>query len=171
MEDLLARHGQVYLRHVELCLFRQDSAYPLPEDGALEHFLWDLRGRVIDVIADIGLESLGEVHYQLLPGQYGPGQTRLQILLMMTQQAFQGLGNEEQSAEEVLEELLCDSWAGIQRVSCLHPVWLTSRIRGVGSAYLSNERRDQGAAALSAMLAFCFANSRGGSSNCAVDVD
>jgi hypothetical protein len=159
INELLMLHDQAYLRHVEICLVRRDNVTPLPERETLPHFRWDLGRRVLEVLGDVGLEALGEVHYQFLPGQYQLGETRLQILLMLAHPAYLALGNVEQSAEQVLEELLEDAWAVVQKDFRLHPAWITSQIRGVGTVYLSSEQPDQGASALSAMLAFCCANS------------
>lgn len=159
INDLLAQHGGAYLRHVNIRLLRRDDVVPLPEWGALDHFHWDLERRVVEVVGDVGLAAQGKVHYLLLPSRYQPGETCLHVLLMLAQPAFIALGNEEQSSEQVLEELLEDSWALVQRESRLLPVWITSAIQGVGTVYLSDARPDQGASALSDMLAFCCANS------------
>lgn len=157
--DLLDAYDQLFLRHIEICFIprKQNEYHDYPPQDAVTHFLDNLRALSLEILEDIGLGDQGKIHFWLLPSRSATKKTVLQYLLIMSQEAFLGLGNFEQSAAEVLDELITDSWEDVQKSSLLNPDWLSSAIHGVGSVYLSGDQSAQGAQALSAMVEYCHA--------------
>lgn len=152
IQDRLDVYQHVYAQHIEVNLKSQTGDWCGVNLVAAVEYVRDHVTHRIHHAFGPELSEKADIYCHTVDGSYEPSESNVHLLLIMNQEVYRLLGDDEQSSQDVLEEFIGDAWAIFQSHECCHPGWMTSYYTVAGGFYLNDYPGCKGIQALSVLL-------------------